>query len=240
LDAAAHAKLVSAVEDLLKLSQSGAKQSVLDEQVQQLQAMAQAAGASGVQQEMYNGNFKGHPISGQTKARTATGTVLTLGLLSFNQYAPKDLPVAMSPSAEGVGVITGPFQDLPSTQVLVSTFEVMESPAAGDASDAPKGTGLKGRSLAIAEATPAEDNPQRLTVKFVRMQLEPVSKEPQQLKQWLDLFLPHNPTMEPTTGVLTVPMAKPAVGWNDIILVTPKYRVVRGNTGSVTVLERLQ
>ncbi|KAF6262805.1 hypothetical protein COO60DRAFT_1699103 [Scenedesmus sp. NREL 46B-D3] len=232
----ANAELVAAAQKLVQLSQQHAAQADIDRQTELVSDMSKAAGTNVVVEEINDGTFKGYTLSGQTAQRFSS--VITLGILSFNLYQPKDLKIKTLGTDSG-GVYKGKRGDDNTAYVITTPFEVVEQRGEGEAAETTH-TGIKGRSLAIGTYAPAAGNPQRLTIKFKRMRLEPGSQEPAELQRWLDTFAGANPSMDAATGVLEVDLpAKSPEGWMDYLLMMPQHQLVQGNFGSKTLLERV-
>jgi hypothetical protein len=236
LDEAKHQELLSSAMDLAQLAESGAEQSVLETHLGVLESLSEAAGVNTVFPSMNDGNFKSYTLTGRTKERTSS--VITLGLLSFNAYQPASLNIKMSSSEDSIGVIKGPRDGVDTAYVIASPFEVVEVQEGDDGGF--RSTGIKGRSLAIGEYSFTQDKPQRLGIKFTKMQLEPLAETAEELQQWIDTFTPHNPNMDPKTGVLVVPLPENSPqGFMDYLLMLPEFQLVCGNAGSKTLLKRV-
>ncbi|WIA20524.1 hypothetical protein OEZ85_004919 [Tetradesmus obliquus] len=231
-----NAELLAAAQKLAQLSQEKAEQAAIDQQTDLVSELSQAAGTNVVLQEINDGTFKGYTLSGQTAQRFSS--VITLGVLSFNLYQPKDLKIKTLGTDSG-GVFKGRRDDTATAYVITTPFEVVEQQGEGEGAEVTH-TGIKGRSLAIGEYALAADNPQRLTIKFKKMRLEPASVEPAELQRWLDTFAAANPSMDPATGVMEVDLpAKSPEGWMDYLMMTPEFQLVQGNFGSKTLLQRV-
>jgi hypothetical protein len=71
------------------------------------------------------------------------------------------------------------------------------------------------------------------------MQMKPATEA--DVKPWLERLLQHNPTMDPTTGMLEVelPSNNPE-GWLDHLLTIKEFQLLQGNYGSRTLLQRVE
>lgn len=98
-------------------------------------------------------------LQGRTAQRFSS--VITLGVLSFNCYAPNDLKIKIGGTDAG-GVFKGRRGSASNAYVISTPFDVVD----GDDAATAKPTGVSGRSLAIGEYTAAPDNPQRLIITF--------------------------------------------------------------------------
>jgi hypothetical protein len=50
---------------------------------------------------------------------------------------------------------------------------------------------------------------------------------------------PHNPGMDPAPGMLRVALPRAMKGCNNVLLIMPQWQLVRGNTGSVRLQQRV-
>ncbi|KAF8062802.1 hypothetical protein HT031_004132 [Scenedesmus sp. PABB004] len=228
------AELAAAAASLAALCTAKADAAAIEAAADALAAAAERAGANRVVPELNDGTFRGFTLSGQTAQRFST--VITLGTLSFNLYAPKDLPVKTLGTDSG-SVFKGPRDGAARAYVITTPFQVMSAPAGGPDGGAPAPTGVAGRSLAVGEYEQDPDNPQRLGIRFKKMRLEPA--EGTDLARWLETFGAANPGMDPASGVLEVLLPeKSPVGWMDYLLMVEGWQLVRGNFGSTTLLQR--
>ena len=235
LDEAKQQELLSSAMELAQLVESGAEQSVIESHLGDLEGLSKAAGVNNVFPSINDGKFKSYTLTGRTKERTSS--VITLGLLSFNAYQPASLKIKMSNSKDNVGVMKGPRDGVDTAYVIASPFEVMQ---AEEGAEGAKGTGIRGRSLAIGEYSFTEGNPQRLGIKFTKLQLEPLAENGQELQRWLETFAPHNANMDPKSGILVIPLPENSPqGFMDYLLMIPEFQLVCGNAGSKTLLQRM-
>ena len=131
-----------------------------------------------------------------------------------------------------------------------------------------RGAGLRGRLLtkgycvAAPRGAQAPDAGSRLDVWFVGGTVEPISDDPDQLQRWEALFgasaLPPPPLLKRATrwllkvalgielapptvqGLQAYAVAKPMLGFVDVLYADDGLRVTRGNRGSLVVTQRVR
>jgi len=238
VQASSHAELVKEAQKLVELARSNATQEQLDEQASVVAKLSEAAGTNKVVQELNDGSFRGYTLTGRTAQRFRT--VITLGVLSFNKYQPTDQKIRMmDDESHPGGVYKGPEGNVQQAYVVSAPFELVEADKVGEGSTEATPLGIQGMHVIMGEYQQAPDNPQRLTVVFKKMQMKPAPDA--DLQPWLERLLPHNPTMDPKTGVLEVelPSNNPE-GWLDHLLTIEEFQLLQGNYGSRTLLQRVK
>jgi hypothetical protein len=226
------AALDAALAALPGLKAKGAPQEEIDAAIEHVSQLAKDAGANRVDFAINDGEFSGVTLSGRMVRMLGGDAPIPLGALSFNLYAPADLLVRPTGGgSDAAAVFKGPKFGRENTYVISTPLRLEEAGAAGV-------------SHAIATYHPVADRPERLEVRFAALRLEPAAGgsdgDDASLAAWLGALRAANPGMDPATGVLEVAMPAGVAppGWMDYLAMTPKYQLVRGNAGSVTLLVR--
>jgi hypothetical protein len=74
---------------------------------------------------------------------------------------------------------------------------------------------------------------------FLQMQPQLLLGAPGHEARWPGALLPHNPGMDPAPGMLRVALPRAMKGCNNVLLIMPQWQLVRGNTGSVRLQQRV-
>ncbi len=178
------------------------------------------------------------PLTGPTRARLSGPVPLTL--LSFGAYGGDLAVTPAPPSSDAPAVFKGAaaarYSANPRAYVLSTSFEL---PAAA-ASSCSSSQGVRGRSVAIGDYVPDEENPRRLAIAFRRMRLEPAAEESGfDLGAWTAALGPRCPGLG-ADGTLEVKLPAAPAAWQDYLLMARRVQLVRGSAGSATLLLRVE
>ncbi|BDA42090.1 hypothetical protein COCOBI_02-8920 [Coccomyxa sp. Obi] len=211
-------------QELLQALESGEqtlRTGVLTPEVEAIVTRLKAAASEQppqLQPELLNGTFSGLL---NTTNYLAADSSSTLGTLTFQQFAPKDLKVMVS----GTEMVSG--VESPEHYQTNTYFEVSEG----------EGTGLAGVQSAIGAYEVDGDKAGRQVVYFKAIKIAPVDSSKDALQRWLDVFKAENPSMG-DDGVAVIEFPQRAKGTRDFILLDQDMQVTVGNRGSVVIVKR--
>lgn len=207
---------------------SAITEETIQEMLSKIEFDASASKLNRIFLEDNDGAFDAFPLTGRIATRTSIP--LPLGVLSFGVYGPQELVVHVIGADEltttdynVTGVYKGAYGDLDTAYIVSTAFRIPNSSAVGV-------------SRTIGTYSYASDC--RLDIKFTTMRLEPLAVDGDAMHSWKELLLPHNPGMDPETGVLEVELPNVYPGWQDYLLMGEKHQLLKGNHGSVILLKR--
>ncbi|CAL5219021.1 g779 [Coccomyxa viridis] len=210
-------QLFSALEEDSKLIRTGKVTPQVEELIGQIKQAASEAPPR-LQDIGVDGKFNGLL---NTTNYLDDDACSTLGTITFQQFAPKDLKVQLS----GTDVVTG--IDSPDQYQTNAYFKILE----GDAK------GLLGIQSALGRYELDAEKADRQIVWFESIRIAPADKGPEALKQWLAVFKGENPNMG-EDGMAQINFPNAAKGFRDFILVDDEVQVTVGNRGSVVVIRK--
>lgn len=157
------------------------------------------------------------------------GSVTTLGRLSFGTLHPLELEVRVEEVVQLLGPHLSDDGRANAYDTCIAFSVVGEDPP------------LRGRVIAKAAFAPSAADRNRLDVTFLGTTLAPVDRrEVTAGDRWVEVFLAANPGLDRHTGDFQAPLTGQPEGHVDVIYLDERFRVTRGNRGSVVVVVRAE